>query len=130
MTGESILVVEDEGLFALHLTELLEKAGYRIIGPVYSGEKAVQKAGEPPVPDLVLMDIKLAGTMDGIETARLIRQRCQVPLIFLTAYASERNVERIGEVVAPEEYFTKPVAESDLLAAISRAIARRAEKKQ
>ena len=125
MTGESILVVEDEGLIALHLTELLEKAGYRIIGPVYSGEKAVQKAGEPPVPDLILMDIKLAGTMDGIETARLIRQRFQVPVIFLTAYASERNVERIGEV-APEEYFTKPVAESDLLAAISRALARRA----
>jgi CheY-like chemotaxis protein len=128
MTGESILVVEDEGLIALHLTELLEKAGYRVIGPVSSGEKAIQTTSGPSVPDLVLMDIKLAGTMDGIEAARLIRKRFPAPMIFLTAYSPERNLERIGEV-APEEYFMKPVAERDLLSAISRALARRAEKR-
>src|SRR5512137_2202769 len=107
MSGESILFVEDEGLIALHITELLEKAGFRVIGPMSSGEMALRAAGESPVPDLVLMDLKLGGQLDGIETARLIRERIPVPLIFLTAYSLDRTRERI-QGLAPEGYLTKP----------------------
>ena len=127
MTGESILVVEDEGLIALHVTELLEKAGYRVIGPVSSGEMALRVIGEQPVPDLLLMDIKLAGQMDGTETARAIRQRVPVPLIFLTAYSSERMPERVKDL-KPAGYLTKPVNEKDLLATIKTALATKAGK--
>jgi len=122
MTGESILVVEDEGLIALHITELLEKAGYRVIGPMSSGEMAIRAFGESPAPDLVLMDIKLGGQLNGIETARTIRQRTPVPLVFLTAYSSERTREQVKDI-RPEGYLIKPVMETDLLATITTALA-------
>jgi two-component system, response regulator PdtaR len=124
MTGESILVVEDEGLIALHITELLEKAGYQVIGPMSSGEMALKAVGEQQMPDLVLMDIKLGGTLNGIETARMIRQRVPIPLIFLTAYSLERMHEQVKEL-RPEGYLTKPVMEKDLLALIGTALAGR-----
>ncbi len=122
MTGESILVVEDEGLIALHVTELLEKAGYRVIGPVSSGETALRVLRESPETRLILMDIKLAGPLDGIETAELIRQQILLPMVFLTAYSSERMLERV-KVLKPEGYLTKPVTEKDLLAVITTALA-------
>jgi CheY-like chemotaxis protein len=128
MSGESILVVEDEGLIALHLTELLENAGYQVIGPVSSGEKALSAARESPRPGLVLMDVRLAGQMDGIEAARLIREHFPVPIIFLTAYSSDRTIERIGDL-EHEGYLTKPVVGEALLAAIRRVFAGKTGKK-
>ena len=83
MTGETILVVEDDGLIALHLVELLEKAGYRVIDPACSGERALRTLERSPQPDLILMDIGLAGSLDGIETALQIRQKFLIPLIFV-----------------------------------------------
>jgi len=124
MTGENILVVEDDGLIALHLTELLEKAGYRISGPAYSGEMVLRALEESSEPDLILMDIGLAGSLDGIETAREIRKRFSVPLIFLTAYTTERTLERMQEV-EPDGYIIKPFQELDLLALIGKALERR-----
>jgi CheY-like chemotaxis protein len=125
MNGESILIAEDDGLIALSLTELLERKGYRIIGPAYSGEMVLRALEESPLPSLILMDIGLAGAMDGIETARQIRQRFSIPLIFLTAYTSESKLERIREV-APDGYLMKPYLECDLLAVIRKAIDKRA----
>jgi len=125
MTGQTILVVEDEGLIAMHLTELLEKAGYRVTDPVYSGEMALRALEMSPEPDLILMDIGLAGSLDGIETARKIRQRFSVPLIFVTAYTSERMLERIREV-APDGVIIKPFSDEDLLALVKKAVGRRA----
>jgi CheY-like chemotaxis protein len=98
LTGESILVVEDDGLIAFYLSQLLEKAGYRIIGLASSGEMVLRKLEEPEKPDLILMDVGLAGSLDGIETARLVRQRFSVPLIFLTGYPSGSTLERMLEV--------------------------------
>jgi DNA-binding response OmpR family regulator len=128
MTGEAVLIVEDEGIIALHLTELLEKAGYNIIGPEYSGETVVRMIETSP-PDLILMDVGLAGTIDGIETARQVRQRLPVPVIFLTAYFSERIRDRMREI-APEGYLTKPVMEAELLETIRKALAGRAGKER
>ena len=67
MSGETVLVVEDEGLIALHLTELLEKAGFHVVDPVSSGEMDVPDARTVPRTDLILMDIGLSGGFDGIE---------------------------------------------------------------
>jgi CheY-like chemotaxis protein len=124
MTGETVLVVEDEGLIALHLTELLEKSGFRVTGPAYSGEMVLREIGKTPLPDLILMDIALAGKLDGIETARQIRQQFPaLPLIFVTAYSPERTMERMREM-APDGVIVKPFLDSDLLAMIAKALVR------
>ncbi len=124
MTRKTILIVEDEGLIVLHMTELLEKAGYRLVDPAFSGETALQVLEKPQKPDLILMDIGLAGSMDGIETARQIRQRFSIPLIFVTAYTSERMLERIREV-APDGVVVKPFVDSDLLELVGKTLDRK-----
>jgi CheY-like chemotaxis protein len=84
-----ILVVEDEALVAENIKEFLESSGYRVIDVAYSGEEALKKMSRERV-DLILMDVRLAGKMDGIETALLIHQtRDEIPVVFLTAYAEE-----------------------------------------
>ncbi|MFZ1127014.1 response regulator [Methanoregula sp.] len=121
MTGEIIQIVEDEGLIALHLTEILEKAGYRVLDPAYSGEMALRVLELFPIPGLILMDIGLGGSLDGIETARQIQKRFTVPLIFITAYTSENLLARMLEV-APEGVITKPFVDTDLLDLVGKAL--------
>jgi CheY-like chemotaxis protein len=124
MTGETVLIVEDEGLIALHMTEMLEKAGYRVTGPAYSGEMVIREFMNPPVPDLVLMDIALAGNLDGIETARQIRQKFPaMPLIFVTAYTPDRTLDRMRDL-APDGVIIKPFEDTDLLALMEKALHR------
>ena len=127
MSGETILIVEDEGLIALHLTELLEKAGYRTTGPAYSGEMVLRDFEKSPLPDLILMDIALAGRLDGIQTARRIRERYPIPIIFLTAYSSQSRIDEAKEV-SPFGYLMKPVMEDELFSAIDRALAGKQER--
>jgi len=121
LTGETILIVEDEGLIALHMTELLEKAGYRLEDPAFSGEMALRTLERAQKPDLILMDIGLGGHLDGIETARQIQQHISIPLIFITAYTSERMVERMREV-APCGVIIKPFDDTELLDLIRKTI--------
>jgi len=124
MTGETILVVEDEGLIALHLTELLEKAGFVVKEPAYSGEMVLRDLGKSPLPDLILMDIALAGKLDGIETARQIRQQFPaLPLIFVTAYSPERTLERLQDL-EPDGIIVKPFEDTDLLSLMKKALRR------
>jgi CheY-like chemotaxis protein len=121
MTEKTVLIVEDEGLIALHLTETLENRRFRIIGTVHSGEMALQALEKSPKPDLIIMDIGLAGSLDGIETARKIRQQYTIPIIFLTAYSDKNRREQAKELSAVE-YLIKPVIEEDLLTAIRSAL--------
>lgn len=124
MTGETILIVEDDGLIALYLTELMEKAGYQVIGAASSGETVLQMLEESKKPDLILMDVGLAGSLDGIETARLIQQRFSVSLIFLTGYPHKNTLERMREVES-EGYIVKPFLEVNLLALVRQVMDRR-----
>ena len=78
MTQATILVVEDEGIVAQEIKSRLEKEGYSVCGVVHDGERAVAEA-EQLKPDLVLMDIRLKGEMDGVEAAGLIRDQCGIP---------------------------------------------------
>jgi PAS domain S-box-containing protein/putative nucleotidyltransferase with HDIG domain len=118
--SKRILIVEDEEGLAITLTFLLKRMHYAPIEALARGEDAVEKAGQL-APDLVLMDINLAGQMDGIEAARLIRERHGIPVIFLTALAEDDTIQQaVGS--EPFAYLVKPVKEPDLRAAIDIAL--------
>ncbi len=111
-----ILIVEDEEGLAIHLNFLLKRNNYLPLDAVAYGEEAVQRACELK-PDLVLMDINLAGQMNGIEAARIIHERCGTPIIFLSALAGDMTI-RDATASDPFAYLVKPVKEADLRAAI------------
>ena len=87
MSGIKVLIVEDEILIAEDLRLILQRMGYQVIGIASSGIEAVQIANKAH-PDLVLMDVRLQGAMDGVETARHIRRIADIPIIYVTAHAS------------------------------------------
>jgi PAS domain S-box-containing protein len=122
MSGESILIVEDEGVIALKLKELLEKNGYTVTGTTAYGEDAVTMAEENP-PDLVCMDIGLMGKIDGIEAARQIHVHANIPLIYLTSYSDNDRLARSRET-APYSYIIKPFNERELVASVIMALYR------
>ncbi len=117
-----ILVVEDEKIIALNLKENLESLGYAVVGITASGETAIAKATELH-PDLVLMDIRLKGNMDGIEAAQQIWERLQIPVIYLTGHSDQSTLAR-AKITAPFGYILKPVKERELSVAISIALQR------
>ncbi|MBD3305915.1 response regulator, partial [candidate division KSB3 bacterium] len=80
-----ILLVEDEVMIAMGLELELKRAGYPECQRVVSGEEALVRVAQEP-PDLILMDIRLAGKLDGIETARQIQAQTDIPIIFMTGY--------------------------------------------
>ncbi|MDI3548938.1 MAG: two-component system, response regulator PdtaR [Methanobacterium sp.] len=89
----NILIVEDEKITAEDIKNSLNSVGYEVPAIVSSGEGAI-KAVEEFKPDLVLMDIRLEGEMDGIQAAEQIRSRRGIPIIYLTAYSDEKTVQR------------------------------------
>jgi len=120
MNNEKILIVEDEKIIALDLQRRLERFGYSVAGMASEGPAAVALAKERE-PDIVLMDIMLAGEMDGIEAAAEIRKRYGIPVIFLTAYTDEKTLERAKEV-EPFGYILKPFKERELYTTIDIAL--------
>ena len=122
MNKEAIMIVEDEGIIAYHLKELLEKNNYRIPSTVASGEEAVQEAYNTQ-PDLVLMDINLAGKMNGIDAAERIHQDYKIPVVFLTAYGDDQILEE-AKRVDPYGYILKPFNERELIIVIEIAVHR------
>lgn len=112
MTEREILIVEDERLVAEDLKDALEEMGYEVIGIIDEGEKAIEKAGEKE-PDLVLMDIVLKGDMDGIEAADEIKSELNIPVIYLTAYADDKRLER-ARTTEPYGYIVKPYRKREL----------------
>lgn len=110
-----ILMVEDEVITAMVMEAKLLGAGYPVSRRVASGEEAVSLAAQE-VFHVVLMDIRLAGQMDGIEAARRIQQIREIPVIFMTAYQDEETQRRAQEL-SPLAYLVKPV-DSPRLAAL------------
>jgi diguanylate cyclase (GGDEF)-like protein/PAS domain S-box-containing protein len=107
-----ILVVEDETIVALDLKNSLKVLGYDVVGTACSGEEAIAKADQTR-PDLVLMDIILKGNMDGVQAADSIRSTLNIPVIFLTACADERTLQR-AKVTEAFGYLLKPFEEREL----------------
>ncbi len=87
---ERILIVEDERITAADLQDTLRELGYVVTGIASTGQDALREAERDP-PDLVLMDIRIQGDMDGTETARQLRDRFDIPVVYLTAHADRKN---------------------------------------
>ena len=111
-----ILVVEDEVLTAMMMQAQLKKAGYSIARHVTTGENAILSAKEDP-PDIILMDIRLAGKIDGVEAATAINVEREIPVIFVTGY-DEKSVRERAETLKPLAYMIKPVSMRELKAKI------------
>jgi len=120
MTSPSIFIVEDELIVAEDIKQTLKSLGYTVAGHAKSGELAIGKIEETK-PDLVFMDIHLAGTMDGIEAAGQIRSAFDIPVIYLTAYADNGLLER-AKITEPYGYILKPYDERDLHSVIEMAL--------
>ncbi len=119
---ERILVVEDEHIVALDIKMHLQKYGYEVPATYPSGEEALAHIEEIG-PVLVLMDIRLQGQLDGLETAELIKERYNIPVILLTAYADDQTIER-AKASQPFAYLIKPFEERELRTAIVLALFR------
>jgi PAS domain S-box-containing protein len=122
MVETRILVVEDESVVAKDIQWSLKGLGYAICGWASSGEEAIQKARDLK-PDLVLMDVVLKGEMDGIQACEHIRKNFNIPVIYLTAYADERTLER-AKVTEPFGYILKPFEERELHTTVEVALYR------
>jgi len=115
-----ILVVEDESITAKDIQKTLRNLGYDVSSVVSSGEAAIQKVQENK-PDLALMDIVLKGRMDGIQAAEQIRSRFNIPVVYLTAYADDKIVER-AKLTEPFGYIAKPFEDRELKNTVEMAI--------
>ncbi|MFQ5963823.1 MAG: response regulator [Candidatus Scalinduaceae bacterium] len=120
MAKSKIMIVEDEWITADDIKMSLQSLGYTVTSMSSSGEEAIQNA-EKDRPDLVLMDIMLKGEMDGIEAAGQIRSCYNIPIIYLTAYADEKILER-ARITEPFGYILKPFVNEDLKIAIEIAL--------
>jgi two-component system, response regulator PdtaR len=116
MPPASVFIVEDELIEAEDIRQTLEKMGYIVFGIARSGELALESLTSA-CPDIVLMDIHIAGRMDGIDTANRIRILHKIPVIFLTAHADETTLER-AKVTEPYGYVLKPFDDRELHTAI------------
>lgn len=102
-----ILLVEDEAIAAMLMKMELRNAGYEVAHHVVTGEEAIISARQNP-PDIILMDIRLAGEIDGIDAASTIKSGSNIPIIFITSYNSQTIKER-AEKIGHTGYFIKPV---------------------
>lgn len=120
MGKPKILVVEDESIIASDIKDKLQDLTYEVTSVVDTGKKAIEKVATDN-PDIILMDIRLKGEMDGIETADLIRSRFDIPVIFSTAYVDKEKLDR-AKLTMPFGYILKPIQERDLKVTIEMAL--------
>jgi len=116
----SILIVEDEVIVAADLAGKLDQLGYRVAATTATGEQAVELARQHR-PDLVLMDIRLAGAMDGIAAAAAIRRELDLPVIFLTAHSDAATISQARQTGA-SAYVRKPFDDRELRTRIDQAL--------
>ena len=115
-----ILVVEDETIVARDMQRQLGALGYESVGYATEGEEAIALAGQL-MPDLVLMDIQLAGSMDGVAAAQAIRKQFSLPVIFITAFDADEVIER-AKMSEPYGYILKPFSDRELRTSIEMAL--------
>ncbi|MGO8840926.1 MAG: response regulator [Methyloceanibacter sp.] len=117
----SALIVEDEFLIALDLEATMQALGFEVCGLAPTAKEAVSIAMRNP-PDVVLMDVYLDGTRQGIEAARWLRNVCEVPIIFVTAHSDDGTLERIRQAVPGSPIVSKPIYRERLAAAIAEIV--------
>ena len=120
MNKAKIQIVEDEAIIAMEIESQLQSLGYEITSIVDTGVKAIKKAEEDK-PDIILMDIRIKGDIDGIDTAEAIRSQFGIPVIFSTAYLDEERIQR-AKITMPFGYVLKPIQERDLKVTLEMAL--------
>lgn len=120
MEDIKILLVEDEEIVGKFIEKQLGGSGYTVIDLVNSGEKAIERVASLK-PDVILMDIKIMGSMDGVETADVIRKNYQVPVIFLTSLADDESFQR-AKLAEPFGYLIKPINVKEFKRAVELAL--------
>ena len=128
MSTPSLLIVEDEAIVAEDLANKVRQLGYAVAGTTMTGEEAVELVRQLR-PSLVLMDIRLAGAMDGIAAAKAIHMECKVPVLFLTAHSDADTITRARQAEA-FRYILKPFNERDLRIQIEMALYKHATERQ
>ena len=120
-----ILIVEDEAIVAEQLAVILERNGYKISGRATSGKKAIQIAKRNR-PDVMLVDVRIEGDLNGIETAIVIKGLFEeaIPTVFLTAFPEKQFP--VLAALEPYIYLNKPVQDEDLISAVAGVLARKA----
>lgn len=122
MRAPRILIVEDERVVAADIEECLTEAGYTVLGSSASGLEALKRIVETE-PDLVLMDIKLKGPLDGVDVAEAVSKHLDIPVVYLTAYADGETLER-AKRTDPAAYVLKPFDGQRLRTAVEIALCR------
>lgn len=122
MKGATILVVEDEALVGMELEEGLTNLGYQVPEVVTQGDE-VASALDRLHPDLILMDIRIGGSIDGIEAALRVRRVSPVPVVFLTAYNDPRTLARADEA-HPDGFLIKPFSDRELAELVAKLLER------
>jgi len=124
----SVLIVEDEEIVAQDLANTLARLGYTVIGSTAKGEEALVLVREQH-PDVVLMDIRLAGAMDGVETAERLRRENDAAVIYLTAHSDRTTLDR-AKRTEPFGYILKPFEKRQLETHIEMALYNRQAKRK
>ena len=123
MRNATILIVEDDGILAMNLRKMISSLGYTVAGSLATtGESAIEFLSKNSV-DLLLLDIELAGTMNGITAAETISLTSDVPIVFLTGYSHDQILKQ-AKIAAPYGYLIKPVPERELAATLDMALHR------
>lgn len=120
MDKVQVLIVEDEAIVSMDLRFKLEAMGYEVPAETSTGEEAVDAVSKHH-PDVVLMDIRLSGEMDGIAAAAEIRRRFKIPVVYLTSYGDEDTLQR-AKATGPVGYLLKPFDDAVLRAVVETAI--------
>lgn len=118
----TIIIVEDEAIVAMENKMNLNGAGHQILAIVSTAAAAIEAFNETP-PDLMLMDIKLKGEMDGIDAMNEIRKKSDVPVIFLTGNSDSRTKQRLGNI-SNSSYMQKPILTIEIVDAVNEILAK------
>ena len=120
MTGASVLIVEDDDILAHVEDWRLKNLGYMVSGRVATGAEAMDVIVNRR-PDVVLMDINIRGTIDGIETAQMIKKGYDIPVVYMSSHPDDATVER-AKATRPDGFIVKPFHDADLRVAIELAL--------
>jgi DNA-binding LytR/AlgR family response regulator len=115
-----VLIIEDELIIAEDLKEILEQAAYEVIGMATSWEETLLVLQES-LPDILLIDVSIKGNIDGIQLANMIRERFNLPFIYITSYTTKSIIDR-AKLTKPYGYIVKPYKEQDVLIAVELAL--------
>ena len=121
-----VMVVEDEYIIALDLKDRLSRLGYKVPTIATSGKEAV-KLVKKDKPDLILMDIMLRGEIDGVQAAKSIREKYDVPVLFVSSFSDINSVKR-AQKVSPYGYLVKPFTETELKTSVEEAFKKHSRK--